>query len=200
MGYKIITINREFESGGSEIAQAVAQKLHIPYIDKFLITEAAQQGGFTMERTEATDEKLASRFEYSQVAAAKYYGGMDVHFTANEQVAKVQFQLTKDLAESGPCVIVGRCANYLLRDRDDVLDVFIHAGFDYRLKRTIEKLGLPENKAEKVLKQADKGRKEYYSYYTGMEWEDPDSYHLVLNSDKLDFDLCVELICDLYGK
>ena len=200
MGYKIITINREFESGGSEIAQAVAQKLHIPYIDRFLVTEAAQQGGFTVERMEATDERLASRFEYSQVAAAKYYGGMDVHFTANEQVAKVQFQLIKDLAEKGPCVIVGRCANYLLRDRDDVLDVFIHAGFDYRLKRTIEKLGLPENKAEKVLKQADKGRKEYYSYYTGMEWEDPDSYHLVLNSDKLDFDLCVELICDLYGK
>ena len=200
MGYKIITINREFESGGSEIAQAVAQKLHIPYIDRFLVTEAAQQGGFTVERMEATDERLASRFEYSQVAAAKYYGGMDVHFTANEQVAKVQFELIKDLAEKGPCVIVGRCANYLLRDRDDVLDVFIHAGFDYRLKRTIEKLGLPENKAEKVLKQADKGRKEYYSYYTGMEWEDPDSYHLVLNSDKLDFDLCVELICDLYGK
>ena len=200
MGYKIITINREFESGGSEIAQAVAQKLHIPYIDRFLVTEAAQQGGFTLERMEATDERLASRFEYSQVAAAKYYGGMDVHFTANEQVAKVQFELIKDLAEKGPCVIVGRCANYLLRDRDDVLDVFIHAGFDYRLKRTIEKLGLPENKAEKVLKQADKGRKEYYSYYTGMDWEDPDSYHLVLNSDKLDFDLCVELICDLYGK
>ena len=200
MGYKIITINREFESGGSEIAQAVAQKLHIPYIDRFLVTEAAQQGGFTLERMEATDERLASRFEYSQVAAAKYYGGMDVHFTANEQVAKVQFELIKDLAEKGPCVIVGRCANYLLRDRDDVLDVFIHAGFDYRLKRTIEKLGLPENKAEKVLKQADKGRKEYYSYYTGMNWEDPDSYHLVLNSDKLDFDLCVELICDLYGK
>lgn len=200
MGYKIITINREFESGGSEIAQAVAQKLHIPYIDRFLVTEAAQQGGFSMERMEATDERLASRFEYSQVAAAKYYGGMDVHFTANEQVAKVQFELIKDLAEKGPCVIVGRCANYLLRDRDDVLDVFIHAGFDYRLKRTIEKLGLPENKAEKVLKQADKGRKEYYSYYTGMEWEDPDSYHMVLNSDKLDFDLCVELICDLYGK
>lgn len=200
MGYKIITINREFESGGSEIAQAVAQKLHIPYIDRFLVTEAAQQGGFTLERMEATDERLASRFEYSQVAAAKYYGGMDVHFTANEQVAKVQFELIKDLAEKGPCVIVGRCANYLLRDRDDVLDVFIHAGFDYRLNRTIEKLGLPESKAEKVLKQADKGRKEYYSYYTGMDWEDPDSYHLVLNSDKLDFDLCVELICDLYGK
>ena len=143
MGYKIITINREFESGGSEIAQAVAQKLHIPYIDRFLVTEAAQQGGFTLERMEATDERLASRFEYSQVAAAKYYGGMDVHFTANEQVAKIQFELIKELAEKGPCVIVGRCANYLLRDRDDVLDVFIHAGFDYRLKRTIEKLGLP---------------------------------------------------------
>lgn len=200
MGYKIITINREFESGGSEIAQAVAQKLHVPYIDKFLITEAAQQGGFSMERTEATDEKLASRFEYSQVAAAKYYGGMDVHFTANEQVAKVQFQIIQDLAERGPCVIVGRCANYLLRDRDDVLDVFIHAGFDYRLKRTIEKLGLPEGKAEKVLKQTDKARKEYYKYYTGMEWEDPNSYHMVLNSDKLAFDLCVELVCDLYGK
>lgn len=198
MGYKIITINREFESCGSEIAQAVAQRLNLPYVDKFLITEAAQQGGFSLESIEATDEKLASRFEYSQAEAAHYYSGSASPLPTSEQVAQVQFRLIQELAEKGPCLIVGRCANYLLRDREDVLDVFVHAGRDYRVNRTMEKLGLSERKAVRLLKHTDKARKAYYKRYTGMDWNDPNSYHLILNADKMSFDLCVELICNAY--
>ena len=110
----------------------------------------------------------------------------------------IQFRLIKEIAEKGPCVIVGRCANYLLRDREDVLDVFIHAGRDYRVKQTMGSFDLTERAAVRLLKRTDKARKAYYKNYTGMDWNDPNSYHLVVNSDRLDFDLCVELILRAY--
>lgn len=198
MKYNIITINREFESRGSEIAQAVAKELHIPYVDKFLITESAIKGGFDVREIEATDEKLASRFEYSQAQAGYFYTTGDSPLPTNAQVAEVQFEIIRELAEKGPCLIVGRCANYLLKDREDVLDIFIHAGRDYRVKRTMESLNLSERSAVRLLKRTDKARKAYYKNYTGMDWNDPNAYHLVMNSDKMDQDTCVKLICDLY--
>lgn len=199
MKYNIITINREFESRGSEIAQEVAQRLHIPYVDKFLITESAIKGGFDVREIEATDEKLASRFEYSQAQAGHFYTTSDSPLPTNAQVAEVQFEIIRDLAEKGPCLIVGRCANYLLREREDVLDVFIHAGRDYRVKRTMETFDLSERAAVRLLKRTDKARKAYYKNYTGMDWNDPNAYHVVLNSDKMDQETCVGLICDLYN-
>lgn len=198
MAYKIITINREFESCGSEIAQAVAQRLNLTYVDKFLITEAAEHSGIDIAHIEETDEKLASRFAYSQAEAAHYYGGSETPHPTGEQVARAQFKIIMELAEQGPCLIVGRCANHLLREREDVLDVFIHAGRDYRVKRTMEKLGLPEKKAVKLLKATDKARKAYYKNYTGKDWNDPDGYHMILNADKMTFEQCVDLICKSY--
>lgn len=198
MSYQIITINREFESRGSEIAQEVAKRLQIPYVDKFLITEAAIQSGFGMERVEASDEMLASRFEYSQAEAAHYYTASDSPLPTSARIAEVQFQLIRDIASQGPCLIVGRCANYVLRDRDDVLDVFIHAGRDYRVAQTMKNLNLSESSAVRLLKRTDKARKAYYKNYTGMEWNDPNSYHMVMNSDRMDQELCVKLICDAY--
>ena len=114
------------------------------------------------------------------------------------RVAELQFELIRDVAERGPCVIVGRCANHLLRERDDVLDVFIHAGEEYRLRRAMERLRLPEKQARKVLKSTDKARRAYYRNYTGCEWYDPDLYHMVLNPDRMGEEACVGLICDTY--
>ena len=198
MAYKIITINREFESRGNEIAQEVAARLKIPYVDKFLITEAAEKSGHGVSRVAASDEVLASRFEYSQAEAAHYYTSGKSPLPTTAQIAEVQFQLIRELAEAGPCVIVGRCANHVLRERDDVLDIFIHAGRDYRVKRTMESLNLSENAAVRLLKRTDKARKAYYKNYTARDWNDPNSYHLILNSDKLPEELCVKLIVDAY--
>ena len=198
MGFQIITINREFESRGNEIAQEAARRLNIPYVDKFLIEEAAQKSGFSMDRILATDELLASRFEYSQAQAGHYYGSSDSPLPTNEQVAQIQFELIRELSNQGPCVIVGRCANYLLRERDDVLDVFVHAGRDYRVQRTMQSFDLSERAAVRLLKRTDKARKAYYKNYTGMDWNDPNSYHLVINSDRLPEELCVELILRAY--
>ena len=198
MAFKIITINREFESQGSEIAQEVAARLHIPYVDKFLITESAQKSGFSVEHIEARDELLASRFEYSQHQASHLYGSFETHLTTNEQVAHHQFDIIRELAAVGPCVIVGRCANYLLRDNVEALDVFIHAGLEYRVKSTMEKLGLSDKAARKMIRQTDKARKRYYKHFTGLDWHEPDSYHLVLNSERLGFEECVEMIIHAY--
>lgn len=198
MGYNIITINREFESRGSEIAQEVAKRLQIPYVDKFLITESAMKSGISVDQIQATDELLASRFEYSQAQAAHYYTSAASPLPTNEQVAEIQFQLIRELAAQGPCLIVGRCANHLLRHRDDVLDIFVHAGRDYRVKRTMESFLLSERSAVRLLRRTDRARKAYYKNYTGMDWNDPNSYHLVVNSDRLDFELCVKLICSAY--
>lgn len=199
MAYRIITISREFESQGSEIAQAVAARLHIPYVDKFLITEAAQKSGFPVDHIEARDEVLASRFEYSQAQAYHIYGAGDTPHTANEHVAMAQFDIIRELAEEGPCLIVGRCANYILRDREDVLDVFIRAGRDFRIKKAMETLNLPEKKAAKVLRRTDKARQHYYKHYTGQDWHDPDAYHLSLNSERLGVEACVDMIVQAYS-
>ncbi len=198
MSYRIITINREFESAGSEIAQAVAARLDLPYYDRFLITAAADESGLDEERLAASDEKLASRFEYSQAEAAYYYTHADNPLPTSARLAAIQFELIRTLAEKGPCLIVGRCANYILRERTDVLDVFIHAGQDYRLKRTMDSLDLPERKALRVMKQTDRARTAYYKNYTGCDWNDPNLYHAVLNSDRLGFDACTDIICGMY--
>ncbi len=198
MSYKIITVNREFESAGSEIAQAVAARLDLPYYDRFLIVAASGETGVDAVRVAASDEKLESRFAYSQAEAAYYYTRSEEPIPTGARLAEIQFQLIRALAGEEPCVLVGRCANHVLRDRDDVLDVFVHASEGCRLRRTMESLGLPERKAEKVLRRTDKARRSYYRHYTGCEWNDPDLYHLVLNSDKLGVDACVDLICDIY--
>lgn len=198
MSYRIITINREFESSGNEIAQAVAARLGIEYYDKFLITAAAEESGVEEHKVAASDERLESRFEYSQAEAAFYFTSAKAPLPTGAQVAEVQFQLIRDIAEKGPCVIVGRCANHVLRERDDVLDIFIHAGVEYRLNRAMTRLGLPERRATKVLRSTDKARRAYYKNYTGRDWNDPDLYDLVLNSDSLGLDTCVDIICNLY--
>ena len=198
MSYNIITVNREFESGGNEIAQKVAIKLGIQYYDKFLITAAAEKSGVEEHRVEASDERLESRFDYSQAEAAFYFTSAKAPLPTGAQVAEIQFDLIRELAKEGPCVFVGRCANHLLRDRDDVLDIFIHAGVEYRLQRTMQKLGLPEKRAMRVLKSTDKARQAYYKNYTGCQWHDPSLYHMVLNPDRLGEDACVDLICDMY--
>ena len=198
MGFRIITINREFESGGSEIAQAVAARLKLPYYDRFLIIAASGETGIGQGRVASIDERLESRFAYSQAEAAYYYTNNQDPLPTGARVAEIQFRLIEALADQEPCVIVGRCANHVLRNRDDVLDVFIHAGREYRLQRTMESLGLPERKAAKVLKRTDAARVAYYRNYTGCDWNDPNLYHAVLNADRLGFDACVDAICDLY--
>ena len=200
MSYKIITINREFESEGSEIAQDVAKRLNLPYYDKFLITASAEQSGISLQNAERTDEQLESRFEYSRAAATYQYSGGESPLPTGARVAQVQFDLIRKLADEGPCVIVGRCAGHILRERDDVLSVFIHAGQESRIRRAMNRLSLSESEAARVLKQTDKARKAYYKKFTDRDWNDPDQYAMILNTDILSEEVCAEMICELYKR
>lgn len=197
---KIITINREFESAGNEIAQAVAKKLDIPYYDRFLITAVAENNGIPIESAEKNDEKMASRFQYSEAQAAFFYGSTKSPLPTTDQLAQAQFELIKKIAKDGPCVIVGRCAGHILREEGiDLIDVFIHASTEQRIKRAMENLKLSEADAAHVLKQTDKSRRAYHKNHTGLDWDDLDQYDVILNSDKVSMDECVELICSLYN-
>ncbi len=200
MSSKILTVNREFESAGNEIAQAVAEKLGIPYYDRFLITNVAEEMGFTPDAAEKHDEKPISRFQLSESQAAFFYTSPSSPAPTGVKVAQAQFDLIRKIAEEGPCVIVGRCAGYVLReDKKDVVSIFIHAGVEGRTKRAMESLKISEAQAVKVLKQTDKARRTYHHNYTGLEWEDPDQYDMMLNTDLVSFDDCVDLICRLYN-
>lgn len=200
MKSKILTINREFESAGNEIAQAVAEKLGIPYYDRFLITNVAEEMGYTQETAEKLDEKPISRFQLSESQAAFFYTSPSTPAPTGVKIAQAQFDLIRKIAEEGPCVIVGRCAGYILQEaKKDVVSIFIHGGVENRTKRTMEALKLSEAQATKVLKQTDKSRKAYHQNYTGLDWNDPDQYDMILNTDKISIDKCVDLICDLYN-
>ena len=198
MAYRIITVSREFESLGSEIAQETARRLQLPYFDKFLITETAQKLGFGLASVENSDEKIAASFDYSLMEAAARYGSSAPAIATPDQVAEQQFELIRELAEKEACVIVGRCANHVLRERSDVLSVFVHAGRDFRVQKTMQKLHLTESAAVRMLKRTDKARRGYHERYTGKLWNDPDCYHMIINSDKIPFDECVDIICHAY--
>lgn len=200
MKSRILTVNREFESAGNEIAQAVAEKLGIPYYDRFLITNVAEEMGFTPETAEKHDEKPISRFQLSESQAAFFYTSPSSPAPTGVKVAQAQFDLIRKIADEGPCVIVGRCAGYILHEaKKDVVSIFIHAGTESRIKRAMDSLKISEAEATKVLKQTDKARRGYHHNYTGFEWNDPEQYDMILNTDKVSFDECVELICSLYN-
>ena len=199
MGYKIITVDREFESAGNEIAQAVSERLGLPYYDRFLITASADESGVSVDDALARDEKLESRFEYSQAQAAYYYTSSESPLPTGARVAEAQFELIRKIAQEGASLIVGRCAGHILRERTDVMRVFIHAGRDNRIRRAMTSLHVSEREAVRILKQTDKMRKAYHKNYTGMEWNDPNQYHMILNSDLISANTCVEMICALYN-
>ena len=176
----IITISREFGSGGRTIGKAVAQKLGIPCYDAELITEMAKQSGFA-------EDYVREAGEYAP-------GG-----PTNEDILwRIQCNIVAQLAKKGPCVIVGRCGDYILRDRPDVLKVFVHADMAFRAKRIVEVYGQREESPEQRLKDKDKRRSTYYRFYTGRKWGLLDTYDLMLNSGVLGIEKCTELICTIF--
>ncbi len=197
MKKNIITVSREFGSGGRSIAKSVAEQLSIPYYDKELVKQVAEETGFHEHFIEHEGEYASStsRFAFAlsshQTQPAK--GGMSV----NDYLWVMQRKVILDIAEKGPCVIVGRCADYILRDRDDVLNVFIHSDIQSRAERIVRLYGESEKSPEKRLEEKDKKRKVYYKHYTGEVWGQCQNYHLALDSAALGIDKCVEIIVEL---
>lgn len=188
----IITISREFGSGGRTIGKAVARKLGIPCYDAELITEMAKQSGFAEDYVREAGEYAPGGLLNSMFTNRA--GG-----PTNEDILwQIQCNIVAQLAKKGPCVIVGRCGDYILRDRPDVLKVFVHADMAFRAKRIVEVYGQREESPEQRLKEKDKRRSTYYRFYTGRKWGQLDTYDLMLNSGILGIEKCTELICTIF--
>ena len=196
MSDKIITIGRQFGSGGREIGEKLALKLGIPFYDKDLLKRAAKESGLCEEIFENFDEKPSSSFLYSLVMDPYSLGysinGYDLPL--NHKVFLAAFDTIKKIADEGACVIVGRCADYALQDYDNVLNVFVQAPLEDRIKRISAKYELSESKAKDMIYKKDKQRASYYNYYSSSKWADIKNYDLTINSSHLGIDQTVEVI------
>lgn len=195
MNNRIITISREFGSGGRTIGKEVAAKIGIHCYDSELIEKIAQESGLAKEF-------IAEKGEYAShggwLANAFSYGSSYNGTSVQDYLWKVQREIILELAEKESCVIVGRCADYILRDHDNCLKVFIHAASDKRAERIVKIYGETMAAPEKRLQDKDMKRKAYYHFYTNMEWGEIQNYHITLDSGVLGIDKCVDIITDLY--
>lgn len=193
----IITIARQYGSGGREIGALLAKELGIKYYDKELLSRAAKESGICEELFENHDEKPTNSFLYSLVMDTYSFGYTSAAFSdmpINQKVFLAQFNTIKKIADEGPCVIVGRCADYALEDYDNCLSVFIHADLNKRIRRVSQKHNLTENKAKDTIVKTDKRRASYYDYYSSKKWGEADSYNLSIDSGILGIEGSVELI------
>ena len=186
----IITIGREHGSGGHEIARALAEALGCECYDKEIVDRAAESSHFSREVLDSFDEKRVSPY----VVPVPNYMGMGESFRLNMQVAAAQFDTIRALAEQGSGIFVGRCADYVLRSRKDLLRVFIQADEPYRVQTMMQRRGLSEEQARKLIRQVDKDRASYYTYYTDQDWGERENYDLCINSAKVGIDGAVKLI------
>lgn len=201
MSKKIITVGRQFGSGGHEIGERIAKKLNIPLYDNEILEKAAKELGIDVEDAKEIEEKSVHNFVVGHVGMFTFdraYNIEDVNRSMSDQLYRAQSALIKELANQGPCVIVGRCADYVLRDRDDVLSVFICADNEYRIERLMRVRGMVRDYAENQIKVVDKKRRKYYNKYTGREWDSQLNHHMVLNASLLGADYIVDLLADMY--
>lgn len=193
---KIITISRQFGSGGRTVGKLTAERLGIPCYDHELIEEVAKNCGFAKEYIEAHGEYADHRTWLGKaLKSANRFEGM----SNQDKIWIEQRKVILKIAEE-PCVIVGRCADYILREREDVLNVFIHADDKFRAERIVKLYGEKPDKPEKRLKDKDKRRAAYYKDYTETEWGVASNYHLSLDSGKLGIDTCVDILVGVYNK
>ncbi len=192
---KIITVSRQFGSGGRTIGKLTAERLGIPCYDHEFIEEVAKSCGFAKEYIEAHGEYSDSGNLLGRIfKSANRFDSL----SNQDKIWIEQRKIILKIAEE-PCVIVGRCADYILRDRDDVLNVFIHADDKFRAERIVSLYGEKPDKPEKRLRDKDRRRAAYYKDYTETEWGVASNYHLALDSGKLGIDSCVNILVSVYN-
>ena len=185
----VITIGRQYGSAGRQIGRALAEELGIKCYDKELLDRAAKDSGMCQEPTNS--------FLYSLVMDTYSFGYSSSAFSdmpINQKVFLAQFETIKKIASEGPCIMIGRCADYALADFDNCLSVFIHASLETRIRRIAKLYDLTDAKAKDKIQEADKKRSSYYNYYTSKKWGDVDSYDLSIDSGKMGIDGTIELI------
>ncbi len=187
----IITIGRQYGSGGKEIGEKLAKLRGCPFYDKELLTMATEASGMSEAAMRQYDEKPTSSLVYGMYMNAISTGDV---LPLSQKLAFAQFDVIRKVAAEGDCVIVGRCADYVLRDRKDILSVYLHAPLEARRERAIRNYGIAPELVDKTLKKQDKKRAEYYNFYTHREWSAAENYHVSLDTELLGVDGTVEVI------
>lgn len=198
----IITISRQFGSGGREVGKKLAEELGVPFYDRELIELAAKESGIDLE--------LFENEEYHTSRGLQLLGAIGItlgspitsisEMSLNDRIFIVQSECIENIASQGPCVIVGRCADYVLKDDPNKLSVFIHANMNDRKERAIHSYEVDERNIESSITKIDKRRANYYNYYTDGKWGDADNYHIALNTSKFGIDGTVSILKSVIEK
>lgn len=198
----VVTISREFGSGGRVIGSRVAEKLGIPFYDRKIIELSAEKSGLAVSFVENTEQKIKNKFLHN-LAFGGYYMGADLggmQLSLSDKLFIATCDIIRRLADEGSCVIVGRCADYVLKDRKDAINIFIYSDIESKTRRAVEEYGIAPDKAASEVQRNDKYRSNHYNYYTERNWGDKANYHLCLNSGFLGIDNTVDIIADAVGE
>ncbi len=198
MAHKVITISREFGTGARTIGQKLAAELGFAYYDRAIIQMAAEKSGLSPDFIEKNEEKANNNFLFNIATSAYIASGINLQYTVpvNDRAFIAQSDVIREVSEKSDCVIVGRCANYVLNDHPNIMRVFVRAEKEDRIARCINEYGYDPKTAEAELSKIDKGRANYYKYYTGSSWKSMDNYDFCINTSKTDIDLAVKALAD----
>ena len=196
---RIITISREFGSGGRTIGKEVARRLDYNFFDRELVEEVAKRSGFSQDFIEENGEYANARSSLLFYWATAKQHSME-NLSMHDQIYIVQTKVIEELAETGNCVIVGRCADYVLREQYSTFDVFVHSTDDFRCERICEHDNISKEEALNVIRQKDKARRRHYKYYTERNWGESLNYDLCVNTATCGIDEAAEIIAKLAGK
>lgn len=197
---KLITISRQYGSGGRIIGKILAEILGVPFYDKEIIDMAVEASGYSREVIEGAEMKAKSGFAYSLASALSFNEGSVGTLSVNDRLFLAQFQVIKEIGDTEQGVIIGRCADYVLREKPGVTNVFIYAEMEDRMKRAIESYGDSEENIKNTINSIDKARSNYYNYHTGYKWGDYKNYNLCINSSYITEEEAAELIKDYVEK
>ena len=194
---RVITVGRQFGSCGRAIAKKLAENLGVAFYDKELIGLAAERGGLHPDAAKEADQKPASAWLYAVPGEALNAGYMNVK-PINDTLFDAQCQVIKELAEHSDCVIVGRCADYVLREHPHCKNIFVYAPLETRTKIIADRFSLSEREARNLIRRTDKQRKYYYNYYTDGHWGEMENYHVCFDSGEFGIDRTAEILCQMF--
>lgn len=194
---RIITVGRQFGSCGRAIAKRLAEYLNVKFYDKELIGLAAERGNISPEAAKEADQKPSSPWLYTVPGEALNVGYTGVR-SVNDTLFYAQSEVIKELAEESDCVIVGRCADYVLRDHPNCTNIFIYSSMEKKIEVIMDRFSLSEWDAKSLIKRTDKQRRYYYNYYTDRSWGEMENYHVCFDSGELGIDRTAEILCAMF--
>ncbi len=193
----VITINRQYGSGGKTIGYMLAEKLGIPCYSREILQRASEESGINESMFDARDERL-KRLPKFLLSTNVYSGELlppeSKEFTSDQNLFNYEAEIIKKSRTEGSCVLIGRCADFVLKDDPDMISVYVHADHDFQMKSALERVSMSEKEMEKYIERTNKYRSDFYHYHTGRSWDDAENYDLCINSGKLGFEKTVELI------